>query len=74
MAPTHSESNYPRSLLTVADVARLTRLSANQVRNLVRQGRLPAVDFGSGRRHCWRFDPDTVASLFRTDGRVAEGR
>ena len=43
-----STSGYNRNLLTPAEVAEKLRITQEQIRNLIRKGRLPAVNIGTG--------------------------
>ena len=42
--------------LMPSEVATLLRISVPQLCRLTKAGRIPAIDVGAGRTHCWRYD------------------
>ncbi len=53
-------------LLCVAEVAQATGQSPSHIRNLIRSGRLPAVDLGLKGRHYWRVPESALDDLIRS--------
>lgn len=50
-------------LLTELQAAREAQVDRRTIRRLIRDGRLRALDFGSGRRHHYRIDPADLRGL-----------
>ena len=74
MSPDHLRTNPAAVLLVrrffeagkpIAEVAQATRQSPNHIRNLIRAGRLAAVDFGLKGRHYWRVPQSALDDLLR---------
>lgn len=59
-------------LLTEAQAAREVQVDRRTIRRLIRAGRLRAVDFGSGRRRCYRIDPADLHAVSPA-GAAADG-
>lgn len=47
-------------LLTEAEAAAIAKVSKKTIRRLIVAGRLPAVDYGSGRHHNYRINPEDL--------------
>jgi excisionase family DNA binding protein len=50
-------------LLTEMQAAREVQVDRRTIRRLIRDGRLRALDFGSGKRHRYRIDPVDLRAL-----------
>ena len=55
-----SQETYSEQVYTVAEVARIFRLSASAVRRLIRQGEIPAIHLG----RTYRIPKSVVDALF----------
>lgn len=55
-----------QKLLCIAEVAEATGQSPSHIRNLIRGGRLPAVDLGLKGRHYWRVPESALDELIRS--------
>jgi excisionase family DNA binding protein len=60
-------------LLTEAQAAKLAGISQKTIRRLIKSGRLPAKDYGSGSKHLYRIAPDDLHLIESTEPARANG-
>ena len=59
----HSATVEDGAFLTAAQVATLMQVSVRTVYAAIHAGRLPALNWGTGTRPCYRIDPANLAAL-----------
>jgi excisionase family DNA binding protein len=62
-SPSPTRSSSSPTLLTEAQAATAAQVDKRTIRRLIQDGRLRAVDYGSGKRHHYRINPDDLTDI-----------